>query len=249
MKERRSTIRERWIGTVADYMIYFLMAGHSQSNLRQLVQTTLRDCEFWTADGSRVDNESMVDRAHDLLRLLGRIPRSSPHLLSPSAETAAAAAFLCYKAERLAPTAAAVAVRRRAHVTARAFLKECSVGASLKVEKVASGASALTRALKLLVAELPYMRAEEVRKMSSEKVLHHLEEVFKYENSLVFEVQRQDAGLSQVSSDPDEIDAGDAGDAGDVDEYIRTPEEVEAIRPLHEKIYGKIEQPEKDSCS
>ena len=219
-------------------------ADHPQTDLRHLVHSTLRGGEFWLPDGSAVNNDSMVSRVHDLLRTLSRVPTSSPFLAVPSAETVVAAAYLRYKAEVL-PSSDMRA--RRSRLSIPDFVSECGVGTDLGARRVASASRTLVAALKSLVAELPYVDKKDVRVMTTPKVLHYLEEVLNHKESLIQQVRGEASPSLGAAVRPEQkplIFSKDEASKEDVDdneiyEYIRTPEEVAALRQLHENIYGK----------
>ncbi len=202
------------------------------------VRSVLRGGEFWSPDGSDVDNDSMVSRSCALLKMLSRIPSSGRHLIPPlSAETVAAAAFLRYRAEE--ENAAA-----RKSMTFADFRRECRLEhVALDGAKSKKAVSALHGMLKSLVGKLPYVGAEKAKPMNLVASLYYLKDVLQHEEGLIYDLQRVEEKSSEeecdtVGEEEEEEILGDTS-LDDVDSYIRSPEEVKALKPLYEKLYDE----------
>ena len=198
------------------------------------VRLVLRGGEFWSPDGSDVDNDSMVSRSCALLKMLSRIPSSGRHLVPPlSAETVAAAAFLRYRAEE--ENAAA-----RKSMTFADFRRECRLEhVALDGAKSKKAVSAFHGMLKSLVGKLPYVGAEKAKPMNLVASLHYLKDVLQHEEGLIYDLQQVEEKNSEEECDNEEGEILGDTSLDDVDSYIRSPEEVKALKPLYEKLYDE----------
>ncbi len=200
--------------------------------LADLAMAALSGAEFWTADGSQVDNASMRRRAVQLVVLARRLPTSQ--LSSVTQETVAAAAFLRYKAERLG---------HRARMSVAQFSKECNLSAYLDRGRISKCATVLVRLIKRLVAALPYVEEEEAKAMKTPAVLGYLDDIFRHEELVVAEAQGVERCLETSLAENGYVSKKEVKeeviDDSEIEGYIRSPQEVEALQAWHDKILGK----------
>ncbi len=188
----------------------------------RIIRTTLEEAEFWTSDGAKVDNDAFFARLEDLVDLA---QKASSSFLAVDRSFVIAGAFLLYKAEL--PT-------RRANFPLRKFAKECKINLR-NVQDINSASAKLFKLIKSLVLKLPHVEKAEF--MKSRNVVNFVAEIMKRKN-LISALLHQDVPKSPPKSVYAKEESQEELDEDlDVDEYLRTDEEVEILRPLHEKRY------------
>merc|ERR1712037_76996 len=108
---------------------------------------------------------------------------------------------------------------------------------------------AVNKCLRGLVSRLPYLQKENAGQLKQTKLLHYVDDVLKYKEILLAGVLGYTEDLygdilgesvDSYEEDENERRHGHTGyeeiDEDEIDSYIRTEAEVEALKPIFEKV-------------
>jgi len=227
------------------------LSAERETSLEEMVRFHLSRGEFWSSDGSGIDNSSMINHILKLINLLSNSHSCSPLRTQKKEELVFGAAFLSYKSQRL---------NERLNLPLASFARECNLKAltsdKCKQKEVMAATAAIERALVALLPCLPYY-VNSSKSIKSSKVLFYLEDLLKYENIVSLNSSQKNKPLAPDSSSPikeemvkqeeskskrNQEEEENLSDL-DVDEFIRSKEEVNALRPLHDKFHLKNPKP------
>ncbi len=192
-----------------------------------VVEETLRAAEFLDRDGSPIHDEAAFHaEVRALVDVLRKTPRSD---LLLSRDLVVAAAFMLYKSK---------AVDRRRKMNLEEFYSETGLRV---LPEAKSGLQrtllSVNRRLRLLAFKLPHVKKERVGQLKQVMLVNFVGDILDNKNVLLLEEAHEHnfASTKQKSSDSTETKSKD----DDVDQYIRSPAEVEALRPLYEKFFAE----------
>ncbi len=222
----------------------------TSDNLGDLIGLSFQGCQFRLADGSPEDkNREMADEVKALVELLRT---ACPSRVLICDETVMAAAYLRHRFRRGRTNVMTLNLPRATAVVGMSlerFAGECSVDLSKRnARKVKKVAEVMIQVIKSLLVKLPYMKENEVKKMKADDVLSYLRDVFEFKTLLIKDdtamFERTDESVSAVQvGQTEEFKKGqddlDDEELQDVDCYIRSKEEVEAIKGYFEKVHSR----------
>ena len=188
-----------------------------ESGLKSLIRIELKDAEFWTRDGSEVNNEEMFEK----IQLLIEIFQNFNVQILTDKNLVVAAAFFLYKSD----------FPSRKRMKVGDFLTECNLQ-GFNASEVEAKSVVAFKCLKSLALHLPHLDKKECQFMKTNQVLSYLDDILQYKDFLLNRLQFEgrSEGKRELVDGEDEKSRREIPDEElDVDEYIRTPEEVKLI--------------------
>lgn len=191
----------------------------------------LTKCEFWTPDGSSIDNQVIIKRVNHLIPVLMAIPKPSVTLTK---ELVLATALAIYKSDNL---------NLRAKKSVADLASEC--GLSLEY-RIAQSWEIVIRSLRLLVQELPFLTTPLPKTAKSKTILKYLKDVEQHSETLMAKVKQNQVSVVGHNPTPraderprDGTASDEVIDEDEIDSYIRTEAEIKMIRPLYERLHDQ----------
>ncbi|TRY73491.1 hypothetical protein TCAL_15782 [Tigriopus californicus] len=182
--------------------------------------------KFWDKTGSHLVNEAIQKKTEDIFDIFIRLGHAS---LQRSPEFILTAAFLVYKSEN---------VVSRKKMTLNQFIRECSIPMSNLTEaNLTKPLQIVSKSLRDMVLRLPYFVGQiggKPRKLITENAVKYMNDVLEHGRILLSRCQSPDLGAetSDLKFDQDL----------DVSQYIRSDDEIKALRPLYDKYFSSFEK-------